>query len=154
MTKKEILDLIHSKVSGQGNQVDLGSALPIILSSLLDLIGVEDTRIGDLATLETDHKSTLVEAINEVFDVVETEEMVISMMQSSAERKAIYDECILHPHIAKNIVFYNISDGYYYRVNGYKTNNNVLFLHTIMIDGQGVRSVAVQLASNGSLAVA
>lgn len=110
--------------------------------------------IGDLADLETDHKSSIVEAINEIFDVIETPEMVVSMMQSTAERQIIYNECKMRPHIAKNIVFYNISDAMYYRVNGYNVVNNILYLHTIMADGTSVRSITVQIGANGSIAIA
>lgn len=38
MTKQEIKNLIAEKISGQGNQVDLGSALPTILNEIVDLI--------------------------------------------------------------------------------------------------------------------
>lgn len=38
MTKEEILKSIASKVEGQGNQVDTGTALPAILRGIIDLI--------------------------------------------------------------------------------------------------------------------
>lgn len=38
MTKQEIKDLVAAKLVGQGNQVDLGSALPAILDGIIDLI--------------------------------------------------------------------------------------------------------------------
>lgn len=38
MTKQEIKDLVAAKLVGQGNQVDLGSALPAILNGIIDLI--------------------------------------------------------------------------------------------------------------------
>lgn len=111
--------------------------------------------VGELASLETDHKSNLVAAINELFDVLKTPELEISMMQSNAARKAIYDECVLHPSIAKNIVFFNVTDGMYYRVNGYKIVNNILYLHTIMTgENNTLRSILVQIGSNGSISVA
>lgn len=113
--------------------------------------------VGELANLETDHKSNIVEAINELFDVIETPEMEISMAQSAAQRKVIYDECVLRPSIAKNIVFYNVSDAMYYRVNGYNIVNGILYLHTVMqaVDGSGgLRSVTVRIGANGSISVA
>lgn len=110
--------------------------------------------IGDLADLATDHKSNVVEAINELFGVLETPNMEISMMQSNAQRKLIYDECVKHLPIAKNIVFYNVSDAMYYKVNGYNLVNGILYLHTVMANGTGLRSVSVQIASNGSISVA
>lgn len=145
----DIKKLIETHIQGQGNQIDLGNALPTILNAILDQT---DGLIGDLATLETDHKASIVDAINEIFDVLETQEMVVSMMQSNAERKKIYDECVLHPHIAKNIIFYNVSDSYYYKVNGYKMVNGILHLNTIMVD-DGIRAVSVKIASNGSISV-
>ena len=114
---------------------------------------ITDNRIGDLSSLETDHKSTLVEAINEIYDVIETPEMVVSMMQSNAERKVIYDLCAAHIHIAKNITFYNIDDGLYYPVSGYAMQNNILKLFTIMPNGTGLRSVLVNVAPNGTISV-
>lgn len=38
MTKEQILALVSSKIEGQGNQVDTGSALPEILRGIMDLI--------------------------------------------------------------------------------------------------------------------
>lgn len=38
MTKEQILALIASKIEGQGNQIDSGSALPLILRGIMDLI--------------------------------------------------------------------------------------------------------------------
>lgn len=38
MEKEQILALISSKIEGQGNQVDTGSALPEILRGIMDLI--------------------------------------------------------------------------------------------------------------------
>lgn len=109
--------------------------------------------IGDLEDLETDHKSTIVEAINEVFDAIETSELVVSMTQSNADRKVIYNLVMAHPQIAKNIVFLNGSDSLYYRVNGYKVENNILHLHTIMNDTGVLRSIYIQIASNGSISI-
>lgn len=107
--------------------------------------------LGDLSTLETDHKSSLVAAINEIVDIIETEQMIVSMIQSTADRKVIYDEVIAHPHLAKNIVFLN-NDGMYYPVNGYKISEGVLVLNTIMIDEDNtLRSVTVNISSNGTI---
>lgn len=132
-----------------------GSAAAIILHEIfLYFEGSHHDAIGDLSDLKTDHKSNAVEAINELFGVIETPEMEISMLQTNAQRKAIFDECILRPSIAKNIVFYNISDAMYYRVNGYNIINNVLYLHTIMKGENGsLRSVSVQIGSNGAISV-
>lgn len=38
MNKQEIKDLVAAKIAGQGNQVDLGSALPKIIDEVVDLI--------------------------------------------------------------------------------------------------------------------
>lgn len=38
MTKEEILELIASKVEGQGNQIDIGNAMPAIMRGIIDLI--------------------------------------------------------------------------------------------------------------------
>lgn len=111
--------------------------------------------VGELSALKTDHKSNIVEAINELFGVIETPELEISMAQSNAARKVIYDECMLHPSIAKNIVFLDITDNMYYKVNGYKVDNGILYLHTIMIgENNTLRSVLVQIGSNGSISIA
>ena len=113
-----------------------------------------EEQIGSLAELETDHKSSLVAAINELADVLGTTELVVNMAQSQAERKVIYDLCKLHPQLAKNIVFYVPDDGLYYGVNGYNFENELLTLHVIMKDsGTGLRHSTFQIASNGSIAV-
>lgn len=109
--------------------------------------------IGDLASLDTDHKSSIVEAINEIADAIETEELVVSMTQSNAERKVIYDLCIAKPQLTKNVVFLNGDDSMYYRVNGYKVANSILYLHTVMPGDDGLRSIVVQISSTGSISV-
>lgn len=38
MAKEELKALITAKIAGQGNQVDVGSALPAILNGIIDLI--------------------------------------------------------------------------------------------------------------------
>lgn len=38
MTKEQILALVASKIKGQGNQIDIGGALPEVLQGILDLI--------------------------------------------------------------------------------------------------------------------
>lgn len=38
MTKDQILQMIESRVEGQGNQVDTGTALPTVLRGIIDLI--------------------------------------------------------------------------------------------------------------------
>lgn len=241
MTKEQILKMIASRVEGQGNQVDTGTALPIILRGIVELAGmkrvellydertgqitelgktdplnyeqvvglVNDTekfvtmftiqgeyllpqlndggaviftglnvlsygswahrvainvdneikadmyeleqadRIGDLADLHTDHKDKIVNAINEVADALESEELVVSMLQSTAERKAIYDLCAAHLQLAKNIVFYQPVNQMYYRVNGYNMVNGALKLHVFV----GTDSVVATIAANGTISV-
>ena len=113
---------------------------------------VED-QIGSLSELETDHKSSLVAAINELADVLGTTELVVDMAQSQVERKVIYDLCKLHPQLAKNIVFYVPDDNLYYGVNGYNFANDLLTLHVIMKDDTNLRHNTFQIASNGSIAI-
>lgn len=36
MTKQEIKDLVAAKIAGQGNQIDLGGALPQVIDAILD----------------------------------------------------------------------------------------------------------------------
>ena len=117
-----------------------------------DSSGVQ-AQIGDLADLETDHKSDLVGAINELAAIAETTHFVISFERSSEDLKAIYDACFENIILAKNIVFYNAVDSLYYRVNGYNMVNNVLKLHTIMQGDSGLTDTVINLASNGSLSV-
>lgn len=116
------------------------------------LSGIQ-AQIGDLADLETDHKSDIVDAINELAEIAETSQLVISFDRPSEDLKAIYDACLENIVLAKNIVFYNASDSLYYRVNGYNMVNDVLKLHTIMQGGSGLVDTVINLASNGSLSV-
>lgn len=153
MSDTNLRSLVSKYVAGQGNQVDLGSALPTILLGILDLVDGLSGQVGDLSNLETDHKSDIIQAINELFDVAETQHMVISMTQSNAERKVIYDECLKHIHLAKNIVLFNADDELYYRVNGYNFHEDVLWLNAIFSDTEDLRSVTICIASNGSISV-
>ena len=153
MDRNEILSLINTRLKGQGNQVDASSVLPKILAEILGLTESAEGMIGNLADLETDHKADLVTAINELFDVLETTELVVSMSQTAEEVKAVYDECIKHPQLSKNVVFYEPADNLYYRVNGYNIVGNALHLHTIMKNGTGLRSLTIQILSNGTIAV-
>lgn len=96
--------------------------------------------------------SDISNAVNELVDIMETEELVVSLEQSTSVRKMIYDKCLAHPQIAKNIVVLG-SDGLYYVVNGYGMVSDVLHLHTIMqIDGT-MQDVLLRIASNGSISV-
>lgn len=152
MTKEELKSLISYYIEGQGNQIDSGGKLPTILNGILELIAGEDA-IGELASLATDHKSDLVNAINELAGLVETPHFVISFDKTSAELREVYNECASNIVLAKNIVFYNANDGLYYRVNGYAMVSDVLKLHTIMQGESGLADTIVNLSSNGTLSV-
>lgn len=106
-------------------------------------------QIGDIAGLDTDHKATLVDAINEIASLLETPHFVISFTKSSAELKEVYEECKANLVLAKNIVFYNSNTNLYYRVNGYNMVNNVLKLHALI----GATDTTINLSSNGTLSV-
>lgn len=110
-------------------------------------------QIGELADLKTDHKSKLVDAINELAEIAETTHFVISFEKTSEELKDVYDACFENITLAKNIVFYNAVDSLYYRVNGYNMVDGVLKLHTIMQGDSGLTDTVINLASNGSLSV-
>lgn len=114
---------------------------------------VESTEgvLGNLADLETDHKADIIAAVNEIFDIIETSELVVALNKPSAELKAIYEECQARPQIAKNIVFYNESDNMYYKVNGYKVESNAVRLQAIMGSGSNIYPVNLILSSNGIL---
>lgn len=146
MTKEEILQIIADRLDGQGNQLDTTNALPKVLRGIIDLIMLTE---GNMTELETSHKQNIVDAINEIVELIETPDMVVSMLQSVAERKKIYDLCAERLHLAKNIVFYNPSDSVYYKVNGYSMNNGILTLHAEI----GSADVVVKIASNGSISV-
>lgn len=146
MTKEEILNLITTRIDGQGNQLDTTNALPLVLRGIIGLI--TDTE-GNMTALETSHKDNIVEAINEVVELLETPDMVISMLQSNAERKIIYDRVKEKLHLAKNIVFYTPVQNLYYKVNAYNMINDILHLHAT-IEGS---DVDVKVSYNGSISV-
>lgn len=148
MTKEEKLTEI-AKIKGQGNQIDCGTLLTDFLIELVE----DGDVVGDLASLETDHKSDIVSAINEVAEMAETDHYVISFSRTADELKAIYDECNTNIVLAKNIVFYNANDELYYRVNGYNMVGGVLKLHTIMQGESGLMDTVINLSSNGTLSV-
>lgn len=41
MTKEEMKALVSTKIAGQGNQVDLGNALPELLNAIIDALPEE-----------------------------------------------------------------------------------------------------------------
>lgn len=148
MTKEEKLALVAS-ILAQGNQLDCGTLLTGLLKAM-----VEDfDSVGDLASLLTDHKSDIVSAINEIAEIAETSHYVISLTSSTADLKAIYDECADNIVLAKNIVFYNSVDDLYYRVNGYNKATDAIKLHTIMKGDSGLMDTVITLSSNGTLSV-
>lgn len=150
MTKAEILDIVKKRIEGQGTQIDASSVLPVILGGILDIADGASTKIGDLASLDTDHKSTLVDAINEIADIVETNELVVSLTQSVEERKAVYDLVKANPQLGKNVVVIG-SDGLIYPVNGYGIIEDILHLHTIMDVEGTLTDMVLKIASNGSI---
>lgn len=111
-----------------------------------------DSTIGELSDLHTDHKSTVVDAINELSDAIESEELVISMTQSNAERKVIYDLVKAHPHLVREMTLL-YTDGLSYVVNGYRFDDISLTIHVIMKSDTGLTDVALTIASNGSISV-
>lgn len=108
--------------------------------------------IGNLTDLKTDHKSNLVSAINELADITETAELVVSTTKSSAELKAIYDLVVAHPQLAKNIVVVG-ADGLNYPVNGYGIVEDLLHLHTIFNGESGLQDSLIKISANGSIIV-
>lgn len=145
MNREEFNRIVEKCLKGQGTQIDVAGVLPKLFLYLADNLGA----IGDLASLDTDHKSDIVEAINEVANLVETPHFEISFTKSSEDLKTIYNECKKNLTLAKNIVFFNSNTNLYYRVNGYNMVNNVLKLHAIM----GDVDTTINLSSNGTLSV-
>lgn len=66
MKKSEIKAVIAAKIAGQGNQVDIGSALPVILSGILDLlpdeIVINIAKTGSVEGQTTTYDITTVQA--------------------------------------------------------------------------------------------
>lgn len=153
MTRQEIIAKVNRHLLGQGSQVDVASVLPSVLLGILDLGGSTDEKVGDLASLTTDHKSDIVSAINELAGLVESPHFVISFEKTADELKEVYEACAENIVLAKNIVFFNATDSLYYRVNGYAMVESVLKLHTIMQGESGLANTIVNLSSNGTLSV-
>lgn len=149
MERQEFINIVNRHLKGQGSAIDVASKLPDLLIWLADALGT----IGDLASLDTDHKSDLVSALNEVADLVESPHYVISLSTPSADVKAIYEACAENLTLAKNIVFYNSTDSLYYRVNGYNMVNDILKLHTIMKNGNTLMDVVIGVSPSGTLSV-
>lgn len=152
MTKEQLKELVAKGILGQCNQVDIGNILPTLFNEILDMMA-EASQVGNLASLDTEHKSDLVGAINELAGIVETPHFEISFSKSSEELKAIYEACAENITLAKNIVFFNANDELYYRVNGYAMVSEVLKLHTIMQGESGLADTVINLASNGTLSI-
>lgn len=153
MTRQEIIAKVNRHLLGQCSQVDVASVLPSVLLGILDLGGSTDEKVGDLASLATDHKSDIVSAINELAGLVESPHFVISFDKTADELKEVYEACAENIVLAKNIVFFNATDSLYYRVNGYAMVGGVLKLHTIMQGESGLADTIVNLSSNGTLSV-
>lgn len=145
MNTVEFVNTVKKHIEGQGSQIDVAGVLPKLLIAIAEWVD----GMGDLAELDTDHKSDIVSAINEVADLVETPHFVISFTKSASELKEIYDECEKNLILAKNIVFYNSETDLYYKVNGYNMVNGLLKLHVLM---SGV-DTTINLSSWGALSI-
>lgn len=62
---------------------------------------VESNTIRNLLNLDTDHKSDIISAINELADIAEDSTMVVSFNRTSAELKDIYNKCIQYSELIK-----------------------------------------------------
>lgn len=83
MTKEEMKTLIAEKISGQGNQVDIGGALPMILGEIIDAIPTTGLQFGgvlsDGSTIpETPNMFYVAGAGDYQTDEEETQEFVIA----------------------------------------------------------------------------
>lgn len=50
-------------------------------------------------------------------------------------------------------MFLNTTDSLHYAVNGYKVENNILHLNTIVYIDNQLTNIGIKLSSNGTLAV-
>lgn len=139
----EVLDLNYISLNPQDKDI-------LDIKNLIDEIS---DSVGDISQLETDHKSDLVSAINELAGIIEKFTLVISLSQPTAEVVEIYNACIVSPHLAKNIVFFNSNDSMYYVTNGYKIDNEIIYLNTIMVTEGTLTSVTLSIASNGTISI-
>lgn len=110
------------------------------------------SEIGSLSELDTDHKANIVAAINELADILETTELVVSLTKTAEELKNVYDLVAAHPQLGRNVVVVG-SDGLNYSVNGYGMIEDVLHLHTVMNSEGGMIDSVIKIASNGSIVV-
>lgn len=83
MTKQQIKDFIKKKIFGQGNQVDIGTALPMILGEILDQPNIS---YGEAQQLTEEQKNLVRQNIGasneddvrEIRTVIDTNERIVA----------------------------------------------------------------------------
>lgn len=154
LTKEQIQEQIRTLFSGNRPEVNSGEAIATCLENILNAALEFVNTVGELSELNTDHKSNLVAAINELSDILETPELEISFNKTSTQLKEVYSLCTSHPQLCREVVFYNANDGMSYVANGWKIGTGVIDFHLLMSgDGGVVISAVVTLSSNGTLSV-
>lgn len=139
--------------SGNRPEMNNSSQIGARLENILDAASESFNSIGDLSDLNTDHKSNIVESINEIADIIETPEMVVSFTKTNEELKTVYNLCVAHPQLCREVVFYNAANVTYYTTNGWSIGNNVVSFHVIMEGDNGLYAATVKLSSNGTLSI-
>lgn len=154
LTKEQIQEQIRTLFSGNRPEANSGEAIAACLENILNAALESVNVVGELSELDTDHKSTIVEAINELSDILETPELEISFNKTSAQLKEVYNLCTAHPQLCREVVFYNANDEMSYVANGWKIGTGVIDFHLLMSgDGGTIISTVVTLSSNGTLSV-
>lgn len=165
---EEIYSLAHEKyISRQRDGQTWQTVHSVVYGSKMESLYIQENwsddclslsnvseQIGDLSSLSTDHKSNIVEAINELAEIIETPELEISFNKTSTQLKEVYSLCTAHPQLCREVVFYNANDEMSYVANGWKIGTGVIDFHLLMSgDGGAVTSTVVTLSSNGTLSV-
>lgn len=93
MTKQEIQDLINKKIAGQGSAVDVGGALPAILSEILELASADP------------QPQTHVLEIGSLSDGLESESDALARLSLDAKAVSLND--LVSLDIKNTIIFYD-----------------------------------------------
>lgn len=93
MTKEEIKALVASKIEGQGNQVDLGSALSAIIGGIVDLIpeggGPKVIHIQNALFLAGGEEELTEAEKQEIFSGIKDGTIVGMVLENSQERVVV-----------------------------------------------------------------
>lgn len=132
MTKEQILALVSSKIEGQGNQIDAGSALPEILRGILDLVSEQ---VGALF-VQSNRNTTVggyqvpeltAEQVTQAYNAVVTGRGCVIVDHDETMHAYVNQADALNDELSIGILFYS-----YMLLTYTHSGDSVIITHTII----------------------